>query len=134
MQAIIVNNFLWYQSDTCWVTNQKLKLASNGRIVDATILESSGNISFDQATIRAVKKSSPFPSPPATLIPLSNKKPLCLHFAGVSYEMVHRPIYCFLCTASHAKIYIDIDQSSSRAFPIAIVSPRNKKYQRQRPG
>ncbi|MCB1197343.1 MAG: TonB family protein [Deltaproteobacteria bacterium] len=82
IQAIIINNFLWYQSDTHWVTKIEIKLASDGRIVDANVLESSGNISFDQATIRAVKKSSPFPPPPATLIPLFKQETIVFAFRG----------------------------------------------------
>ena len=82
IHALVVNNFLWYQSEKNFITKIEIRLAASGDIEKTTILQSSGNQSFDQATLRAIQKSSPLPQPPDTLAPLFNQETIVFIFDG----------------------------------------------------
>ncbi|NUB21754.1 TonB family protein [Azospirillum formosense] len=45
----------------------KLTLGTAGEVLDASILTSSGDAALDRAALAAVRKASPFPTPPPGL-------------------------------------------------------------------
>lgn len=82
MHTLVVDNFLWYQSEKQYITKIEIQMSQDGSIEKMDVLQSSGNTSFDQATIRALEKSSPFPTPPATLAPLFLQETIVFTFDG----------------------------------------------------
>lgn len=82
LRAMVVENFLWYQSNKDFVTEIQIQVQPNGAIANTKILQSSGNASFDQATLRAIEKSSPLPAPTGKLVQLFQQEAIVLKFNG----------------------------------------------------
>ena len=67
IQRKITNNFVWLQQGSQLRAEISFRVSRSGEIMNPKITKSSGNTSFDQAGLRAIKKSSPLPTPPVEL-------------------------------------------------------------------
>lgn len=82
IHSLVVENFLWYQSEKDYQAQIEIRLAPDGSIEASDVIQPSGNVSFDQATLRAIKKSSPFPPPPGRLAALFAQETIVFTFDG----------------------------------------------------
>ncbi len=64
--AVLMNNLIWLQPPPPTATVD-IQIDAAGNILNPKLVHSSGNPSFDSATLRAIRKSSPLPSPPSEL-------------------------------------------------------------------
>ncbi|MCI5071478.1 TonB family protein [bacterium] len=60
----IYPNFYWLNKSDTYKTSISFFIDSQGNILNPKVKQSSGNVSFDSAALRAVKKSNPLPQPP----------------------------------------------------------------------
>jgi TonB family protein len=71
VQQVITDNFVWIQkkdgASSKLATEISFRIDGNGNIIDPTVSQGSGNVSFDAAAMRAIRKSSPLPAPPSDL-------------------------------------------------------------------
>ena len=67
VKQTVQSNFIWYKSGDKFVTKVTVKIDAQGNISGAKVDESSGDFSYDQATLRAIQKSNPLPPPPDEL-------------------------------------------------------------------
>jgi colicin import membrane protein len=65
IQKIIKSNWRWYDSNANLRVEVEMKLAKNGAIEFARIVESSAVPEFDRSVMRALEASDPLPPPPA---------------------------------------------------------------------
>lgn len=63
IRQIITDNLLWIQKGK-WKALAVFRLDAQGNILSPSVAESSGSAAYDNAVIRAVRKSSPLPPPP----------------------------------------------------------------------
>jgi colicin import membrane protein len=69
VQAHVVKNFnvpSWMNSSN-FKAQVAVKIAPDGRVLSYELVQSSQNSEFDQAALRAIQQSDPFPSPPESL-------------------------------------------------------------------
>jgi TonB family protein len=78
----IVNQFVWYKQRADYQTIIELFILEDGSIQNVTMVQSSNNDAFDQATLRAVHRASPLVAPPAPIIPLIRKESVVINFDG----------------------------------------------------
>lgn len=60
----IYPNFYWLNKSDTYKTSISFYIDQQGAILSPKIKQSSGNVAFDNAALRAVKKSNPLPQPP----------------------------------------------------------------------
>jgi|GEM_PF-5060158 len=82
IQEKVTQNFLWYQAGEGLITEVEISLAPDGQVQNLKLFQSSNNQSFDQATMRAIQKSSPFPPPPGKLQKLFLQESIVFIFDG----------------------------------------------------
>lgn len=70
IKEAVQSNFIWFRPDQNFVTVVSMKVDAQGNISNVKIAKSSGDSSYDQATLRAVQKSNPIPPPPPELVQL----------------------------------------------------------------
>lgn len=66
LQKVLSDNLVWLQKGA-WQVQVTFRMDEKGNVIDPKLAKSSGNISFDNAALRAIKKSSPLPTPPPQL-------------------------------------------------------------------
>ncbi|HMQ09757.1 MAG TPA: TonB family protein [Oligoflexia bacterium] len=71
----IYPNFYWLNKNDTYKTSISFYIDQQGSILNPKIKQSSGNLAFDNAALRAVKKSNPLPQPPQEIAkPLSEQE------------------------------------------------------------
>lgn len=64
IKSILEKNLVWLK-ETALRSEVRFRMDREGNIIEPSIEKGSGDPSFDQAALRAVRKSSPLPAPPA---------------------------------------------------------------------
>ncbi|HWP24536.1 MAG TPA: cell envelope integrity protein TolA [Candidatus Binatia bacterium] len=64
MLSTIKNNWVWLETRSRLKVVVRFNIRDNGEISGLKIIQPSGNPSFDESVVRAVRKSSPLPTPP----------------------------------------------------------------------
>ena len=82
IKQLIQSNYIWYNAQKNVVALISIKLAPDGQILNPHLEKSSGNTSFDQATLRAVHKSNPLPPPPLELTQMFKQESININFRG----------------------------------------------------
>jgi TonB family protein len=66
MLSSIKDNWAWVGQGSNLKVVVHFSIKDNGEITGLKIIQSSGDSSYDESVLRAVKKSSPLPPPPET--------------------------------------------------------------------
>lgn len=80
IKEAIQSNFIWYKPGVQFVTHVSMKIDPQGNVSNIKIEKSSGDFSYDQATLRAVQKANPLPAPPSELVPLFMQEDVVINF------------------------------------------------------
>ena len=67
MLSTIKNNWVWLETRGNLKVVVRFNVKDNGEVAGLKIIQPSGNPSFDESVLRAVRKSSPLPTPPEAL-------------------------------------------------------------------
>lgn len=67
MLGTIKNNWVWLETRSRLKVVVRFNIKDNGEISGLKIIQPSGNPSFDESVLRAVRKSNPLPPPPEAL-------------------------------------------------------------------
>lgn len=67
IRKIVTDNFVWIQKQTRLKAEVTFTMDIQGNVVNPKVTKSSGNFGYDQAALRAVRKSSPLPNPPSSI-------------------------------------------------------------------
>ncbi|MEZ4704746.1 MAG: TonB C-terminal domain-containing protein [Bdellovibrionota bacterium] len=80
VEKTITSNFIWIRQAPDKKPVIQFFILPNGEISEPKLLSSSNDESYDQAAIRAVKKSSPIQAPPVSLNQMFKQEPFQLDF------------------------------------------------------
>ncbi len=80
VRQIITDNFVWIQKKDQLRAEVTFQIDGEGNILRPDLTQSSGNNAYDGAALRAVRKSSPLPLPPATFLDHIVSEPLVVRF------------------------------------------------------
>jgi TonB family protein len=75
----VKSNFTWYKTGSKFSATVSMKIDPKGNVT-AKIQKSSGDFSYDQATLRAIQRSNPLPAPPTELIPMFMQEDVDVEF------------------------------------------------------
>jgi colicin import membrane protein len=80
VERIIIESWVLLQKGVELKAEVTFSIDFNGNIIDPAVTTSSGNMSFDQSVLRAVKKSSPLPPPPVDLAAKITREQFAIRF------------------------------------------------------
>lgn len=80
IKETVTSNFIWYKAGTNLNAKVSMKIDPKGNVINPKIEKSSGDPSYDQATLRAIEKSNPLPPPPPELVQMFMQEPVEINF------------------------------------------------------